>query len=221
MLNWPGFLKWSLSHHDQTEKTKIPKMSDEQKKWLEEVIKESSMDQNKELKSTLDKLVEITSQVEEKGSTKETQENLSILMENLRELLSNLDAGMNFTKMGGVIFLLDKSCVKELPISFRYELLSILMEIAQNNDFVQKMLLNHKFDRLVSLLLEDRSDIKMQYRVLGALKAILGGKNVVLKRMILESKTKDLGGDLSSMKVILDILKEKACLLYTSDAADE
>lgn len=209
MLNWPGFLKWSLSHQDKTEDTKIPKMTQEQQKWLEQVIKESSMDQNKELKATLDQMVEITSQIQ-KEEDKQKEENLSILMENLRELLSNLDAGINFTKMGGVIFLLDKACVKKLPLSFRYECLSILMEIAQNNDFVQKMLLNHRFTRLVGLLMENPSDCKMQYRVVGALKAIIGGKNVVMKRMLLESQVFGVKAQIPCMQMIVHRLRTKA-----------
>ena len=209
MLNWPGFLKWSLSHQDKTEDTQIPKMTQEQQKWLEQVIKESSMDQNKELKATLDKLVEITSQIEKEGRDEDKEKNLSILMENLRELLSNLDAGTNFTKMGGVIFLLDKACVKALPLCFRYECLSILMEIAQNNDYVQKMLLNHNFTRLVGLLMENPSDSKMLYRVIGAIKAIIGGKNVVMKRMLLESKVFGVKAEIACLQILVHRLRTK------------
>jgi hypothetical protein len=206
MLNWPGFLKWSLSHHDNTGDTNIPKMTPEQQKWLEEVVKESSLDQNKQMKATLDQLVEKSAEIEEKGFDKETENVLMELTESLRELLSHLDAGMNFTKMGGVIFLLDKACVTQLPKSFRYQMLSLLMEIAQNNDFVQKMLLNNNFPRIVSLILEDQDDIKMQYRVIGALRAILGGKNVVLKRIFLESEVSTLKGLTPSLEVILNLL---------------
>jgi hypothetical protein len=210
MLNWPGFLKWSLSHHDETKQTEIPKLSNDQKAWLEEVIKESSLDHNKQLKSTLDKLVEITAKIQENGITEEINENLMVQMENLRELLANLDAGMNFTKMGGVHFLLDKACVRQLPVNFRYEMLSVLMEVAQNNDFVQKMLINNKFTRLIALLFENEDDLKMQYRVIGALKAIIGGKNIVLKRLFMQSKVQSLGIETPSTHRILELLQTKA-----------
>ena len=167
---------------------------------MEEVIKESSLDHNKQLKETLDELVKQTEAIEKEGPTKERENTLMTRMEDLRELLSNLDAGMNFTKMGGVHFLLDKACVTSLPKSFRYEMLSVFMEIAQNNDFVQKMLITNRFDRLIPILLEDAKDSKMDYRVFGALKAILGGKNVALKRLFLESKVKTLEGSVSSIE---------------------
>jgi hypothetical protein len=158
------------------------------------------------MKAILDKLVEESAKIEEKGYNKETENNLMDIMEDLRELLSHLDAGLNFTKMGGVLFLLDKACVKELPKSFRYQMLSILMEIAQNNDFVQKMLINNNFTKIVPLLVEDENDTKMHYRVIGALRGILGGKNIVLKRIFLESSISTLEGKISCVSVVMNLL---------------
>jgi hypothetical protein len=45
MVDWKGFLKWSLTYKDGTTETKIPPLSKEQFSFLEEAIKSYTFDE--------------------------------------------------------------------------------------------------------------------------------------------------------------------------------
>ena len=185
MINWPGFLNWSTKHHDRTKKTDIPRLTTEQKEWLEFVVEETTLDENREIKRILDKMIEDTADsMLYSQKVEETIEH----MERLRELLSSPDCAMNFAKMGGFVFFIDASTSQSTPKPIREMMLSLVMEFSQNNDYVQNSMANYRFERLMVNLFDEKADQKTVYRVLGALKGILIGKNIHLKRSFLESE---------------------------------
>ena len=185
MINWPGFLNWSTKHHDRTKKTDIPRLTTEQKQWLEFVVEETTLDENREIKRILDKMIEDTA--DRTLYSKKVEETMEY-MERLRELLSSPDCAMNFAKMGGFVFFIDASTSQSTPKPIREMMLSLVMEFSQNNDYVQNSMANYRFERLMVNLFDEKADQKTVYRVLGALKGILIGKNIHLKRSFLESE---------------------------------
>lgn len=263
MINWTGFLNWSTKHHDGTSKTSIPKLTEEQRSWLEYVIKESTLDENKETKKILDSLIQDSinrkkfsknknlTQLEAEAEKHvfadeiETKKNIfskegkgekslaseidsldinidsirkngdrmgvdynqnnnknkpmltlipefdidSTLdrIEALRNLLVSPDLAMNFAKMGGFVFFIDSATDPDTPLKVREAMLSVVMEFSQNNDFVQNSLANYKFERVLLNLFDPEATEKTLYRVLGALKGILVGPNIHLKRSFLDS----------------------------------
>ena len=50
---WPGLLKWSLQHVDGTAPSEFSAMSEEDRKWLEQVMREGVRDENKRLKEIM------------------------------------------------------------------------------------------------------------------------------------------------------------------------
>lgn len=53
MVDWKGFLKWSLTYNDGTKETEIPKLTSEQSQFLEEAMKSFSFDEVKRMKEIL------------------------------------------------------------------------------------------------------------------------------------------------------------------------
>lgn len=181
MVDWPGFMKWSMNFHDNTNETEISKLSQEQSKFLEEAIKSFTFDEVKRMQDITKKLKnEIT------DKTKITQ-NIDLL-EELLELLASLDNAKNFCKIGGVFQILEFSLDSKLEPVLRELSLSILVDCSQNNSFVQGHLRNIQFWRLLDVFFEKDLSWKMKLRVVGAIGAMVKGNNIVNKRDFLDRK---------------------------------
>lgn len=49
MVDWKGFLKWSLNYTDGTKETQIPMMNDEQREFLQQAIETYTFDEVKRM----------------------------------------------------------------------------------------------------------------------------------------------------------------------------
>lgn len=95
MVDWNGLFKWSLQYNDNTEESKFKKMSDEDRKWLEEALKAYTFDD-------ADRIQSIAQTFEEKyEEIKETE--LISLLEELEEIFEthHINA-VNFHLAGGL-----------------------------------------------------------------------------------------------------------------------
>ena len=158
-MAWLGLLKWSLNYVDGTKPVgegdnSPPPMSDEDRAFLEKVMKEGIIDENERMKFILEeatKAIEFynSEEAEDGEATAKTTENLEELLQELRDIVEQIDYAKAFCSLKGLPFLLgcimagskqDKSNIK-IPLSIRTQCAAILSTLAQNNPSVQKELL--------------------------------------------------------------------------------
>uniref|UniRef100_A0A7S2IJG9 Nucleotide exchange factor Fes1 domain-containing protein n=1 Tax=Helicotheca tamesis TaxID=374047 RepID=A0A7S2IJG9_9STRA len=161
---WMGLLKWSLAHQDGTRPSSESKpMSDEDIKFLEAVMKDGIIDEGDRMKTILSDLTESLeamrdNAIGETGSNAEEQkrkelseEEISDLLLELRDIVEQIDYARAFTAMGGLPFLI--GCASErniVPRSIRSACLGILATLCQNNPPVQQSLIEMGHIRSIS-----------------------------------------------------------------------
>lgn len=147
---WLGLLKWSLAHTDGTKPSDetVNPMSEEDKAFLEAVMKDGIIDENERMKTILKQLTEALEAIKAKSEGKDVQVSLSdeeideLLLE-LRDIVENIDWARAFAAMKGLPFLL--GCAQQrdvVPRSIRISCLGIIATMCQNNPPVQMELLN-------------------------------------------------------------------------------
>ena len=156
---WLGLLKWSLAYTDGTRpSSETMQMSEEDKKFLEMVMKEGIIDEGERMKTILNDLTRSldrmvrgaaaagstnSSEEEEKTDTPElTEDDMVGLLEELRDIVEQIDYAKAFAALGGVPFLV--GCASErgvVPKSVRSSCIAVLATLAQNNPHVQDIVL--------------------------------------------------------------------------------
>ena len=147
---WLGLLKWSLEYVDGTsDSSDISPMSEEDKKFLETVMREGIVDEGKRMKSILDDLAKAMEYYQSKSLGTSKQENppiseaaLEDLLQELRDIVEQIDYARAFCSLKGIEFLI--GCVTQgtaVPESIQTMCMGILATLCQNNPPVQKELL--------------------------------------------------------------------------------
>ena len=54
MVDWNGLFKWSLKYQDGTQASDFKKMSDDDRKWLEDALKQYTFSDTDRLKEVID-----------------------------------------------------------------------------------------------------------------------------------------------------------------------
>ena len=170
--SWLGLLKWSLSYSDGTvDRKDVQPLSEEDRLFLEKVMKEGIMDENERMKFILGeatKAMEYYQRLQAHNPQDEienendkdndnnnvdhhhhstqptviTEDNLQDLLQELRDIVEQIDYARAFCSLQGLPFLL--GCIGErqaVPETIRSACLGILATLAQNNPPVQKQLL--------------------------------------------------------------------------------
>lgn len=120
---WLGLLKWSLNYMDGTvpseESEQYRSMSEEDKKFLESVMKDGIVDEGDRMKTILKELISYLDSLgngyhqnlEEEETTTQpkqnnTQEDVEELLLELQDIVEQIDFAKSFASMGGLSFLL-------------------------------------------------------------------------------------------------------------------
>jgi len=161
---WLGLLKWSLSYVDGTAPTSgVTQMSDEDRAFLEKVMKEGIIDEGDRMKEILEQVTAVFTKWKEgkdggiphdgDGNDNEDVQRVDDLLEEVRDIVEQIDYARAFCSMKGLAFLLGSvqlqsgsdeqstSSLQQLPESTRCLLLGILATLASNNPPVQDELL--------------------------------------------------------------------------------
>jgi hsp70-interacting protein len=195
---WLGLLKWSLSYSDGTTDAAVQPMSDEDREFLERVMKEGIVDENERMKTILKQVTSImdkwkngsateSEQHEEEGESAATdEEKMTTLLEELRDIVEQIDYARAFCALKGLPFLL--GCVQErqlVPRSTRVQCLGVLATLAQHNPPVQQQLLDMGALKTLSDLyfVEDQSPVddasgEVRARIIQAVSATVRGFDV-------------------------------------------
>ncbi|OEU15661.1 hypothetical protein FRACYDRAFT_187753 [Fragilariopsis cylindrus CCMP1102] len=159
---WLGLLKWTLAHSDGTKPSDPAKMmSDEDRAFLEMVMKEGIIDENERMKIILEefsKAMEYYKNAESSSQPIPNDEALEELLQELRDIVEQVDYARAFVSLKGCSFLLGAISAMSsassslssssapapapiIPEPIRNICLGILSTLAQNNPPVQKELL--------------------------------------------------------------------------------
>jgi hsp70-interacting protein len=93
--NWLGLLQWSLAHSDGTRPTsEVQKMGDEDKKWLEAVMKDSVKDEPARMNQIM---TEIVAMLDSKSCC-ENEERIEIMLDELRDITEQIDMAQIFVR---------------------------------------------------------------------------------------------------------------------------
>jgi len=168
---WLGLLKWSLNYVDGTvpssESKNFKAMSEEDKKFLEEVMRNGIVDEGDRMTVILNSLVSYldsclnvskdndSNENDPDGKTSEkvpSLEEVEEMMMELQDIVEQIDFAKSFASMGGLQFLIgcasasassapSTSSSSLVPGSIRAACLGILATLCQNNPAVQMMML--------------------------------------------------------------------------------
>jgi len=165
---WLGLLKWSLSYTDGNERSEsnsdATPLSDEDRKFLENVMKDGIIDEGTRMREILSKLTQYLDSVslsEEANSIEkiDNDEVIDLLWE-LRDIVGLIDYSNAFVAIGGLPFLV--GCAHEVTLvdsNIRGLCLVLLATLAQNNPSVQNILLQQKhIEGLIDLYFDEQND---------------------------------------------------------------
>lgn len=188
---WLGLLKWSLQYSDGTRPDEssenMTPMSEEDKAFLEAVMREGIIDENVRMKTILTDVTEKLSKWKQEPYTQAEEEEVEEFLQELRDIVEQIDYARAFAALKGLDFLL--GCVGErerVPRSTRLMCLGLLATLAQNNPPVQKDLLELGAIRTLSDLFfvedehasETDADGQLRARILQAISAIVRSNEV-------------------------------------------
>lgn len=197
MIPWPGLLKWSLKYQDGTRPTEIPKLTEEQRLWLEEALKAASVD-------VVKVMGDVAAEFEKTWAVADEIEANLDRLNRLEDLLSSLDMNNNFCKIGAAQSLFEIALRPDLPEELRPHLLSLLRSISANSWFVQDFFSRLGFERLIPLVRNSSDAVKL--RGLSALSALICAENLTNKRIFVQNEGIELLIDILSNETNPDIL---------------
>jgi len=232
---WLGLLKWTLAHSDGTKPSgdNPASMSDEDRAFLEKVMKEGIVDENERMKFILEefskameyyknqaeRLTKIDEDQNDKVPNDET-EALEGLLQELRDIVEQVDYARAFVSLKGCRFLIgaisatslssssSSSSIPIIPEPIRNMCLGILSTLAQNNSPVQKELLEIGALKTLSdmfLLDSTTTSLSTKTKIMQAISAIV--RNCDLTEAVFEQLPQApvlMVQGLSSDPVVLD-----------------
>jgi hypothetical protein len=167
--NWLGLLKWSLSYADGTTPSQFSAMSEEDKKWLENVMKEGVRDDPQRMNEVMTKLKD---GMDNNGSFEDTEGDL----EDLRDIVEQVDMAQVFAKFGGCDLLLRFIETTQVVDSVKALAAAIMATVAQNNLIVQEQFLRKGFlDKLIKAFLHFPASELLSTKLFFALSSAVRG----------------------------------------------
>lgn len=148
--NWLGLLKWSLSYSDGTSPTNFHPMSNENKVWLENVMKELIKDEGQRLCEILKEFQQLI----DHGLSSNDGDHIIELLEETQTMIDQIDMANIFVKFGGIKVL--KTIILSTEFNEQFKCLPCILigELSQNNPIVQEqMYVNGMIDDLCVLAL--------------------------------------------------------------------
>lgn len=150
-------------------------MSDEDRAFLEAVMKDGIIDENQRMKVILKEVTEQMEVWRTEPPVQEQEDHIEGLLQELRDIVEQIDYARAFAAMKGLNFLLGGVQESQLPRSTRIACLGVLATMAQHNPSVQKQLLEIGSLRVLSDLFfreeNDDRDGQLRGRIMQAISA--------------------------------------------------
>lgn len=133
--NWLGLLKWTIANaSDGTVPSTATAMTEEDKKFLEQVMKECVKDEPARMNEIMLSLVQFL----EAGSVRDRTDEILGFLEELRDIVEQIDMAQIFVKFGGLECLFRLLEIPELDSGIISSTSSVLGALSQNNIKVQE-----------------------------------------------------------------------------------
>mmetsp|Transcript_5122 Transcript_5122/g.5258 ORF Transcript_5122/g.5258 Transcript_5122/m.5258 type:complete len:383 (-) Transcript_5122:1642-2790(-) len=134
--NWLGLLQWSLANTDGTSPSPtLGPMAEEDKKWLEAVMKANVKDEPARMTEIMNDIVQML----ESNLCCENEERIEMILEELRDITEQIDMAQIFVKFGGLTCLIGLlQCKEELSEDVRCLAVGVMGTLSQNNFVVQE-----------------------------------------------------------------------------------
>lgn len=140
---WLGLLKWSLAHSDGTAPSPATAMSDEDKSFLERVLREHTRNEPERMKEIILELVTfVDAATASAAASTPNEEHIENLLDELRDITEQIDMAQVFCKFGGLQCILGILENGGIGIECRSMAASVLATLAQNNMVVQDAFYN-------------------------------------------------------------------------------
>ena len=174
--DWLGLLKWSLQYSDgTTDPSHVTPMSEEDKAFLEQVMKECVKDEPTRMQEIIKRFTEILDAKEEEIADEE----LGFLLDELRDMIEQIDMSKVFTKFGGLTSVLMLLASNRCGHENREMAASVIGAIAQNNievqDDIYKMKSMHKLIEIFTDLTTDNYPMSIRAQCIYALSCVIRG----------------------------------------------
>jgi hypothetical protein len=152
-----GLLKWSLAQQsDGTVPSEHTAMTEEDKRWLEQVMREAIKDEPKRMNEIMGEFVKLL----EAGPTMSDSENIEDLLDELQQMVEQVDMAQVFAKFGGFQCLLGLVECVTISAQARAMAASTLGALSQNNISVQEIAYNAGIlDKLAAVFLQTESPL--------------------------------------------------------------
>lgn len=168
--NWLGLLKWSLAHTDGTAPTDVKAMSEEDKKFLERVMKEGIKDEPARMREIMQHIMSML----DLSSCASQEEHIEEILEELRDMTEQIDMATLFTKFGGVQCLIGIiESPESLGVDVRSLAAGVIGTLAQNNLEVQDTIYNNGTVDKLSLLCLSVDSVQLSAKLLYAISCIV------------------------------------------------
>lgn len=169
-LEWKGLLKWSLQYHDGTSSTEEAPMSDEKKKFLENVMASLVVDESKRIVEIIDTLLDGVG-----GALEQDSDQVEEIFDELEDIVCQLDYANFFVKLNGLFAI--SELLKSESSLMRERALSIVSTVAQNNPEAQAGVHNFQGKAFFIGLIQHFKDVEEDGRAkaacLSALSAVI------------------------------------------------
>lgn len=148
--NWLGLLKWTLAHSDGTQTSTATEMSEDDKAFLEKVMREAVKDEPARMKEIMTSFMKMI----DEDSCLDNKEQIEDDLDELRDMVDQVDMAQVFVKFGGLECLMRLLEMENLAVGLRSTSASVIATLSQNNLAAQDIMFgNGTMDRLSKLYL--------------------------------------------------------------------
>jgi hsp70-interacting protein len=138
--NWLGLLRWTIAHTDGTHDSQFNEMKEEDKLWLERVMKEVVRDDPQRMNEVMLALKDVLSRLEDGARLSEDEfETMETDLEDLRDIVEQVDMAQVFAKFHGAAILIQVANTLAFPAEVRALSLGVIATVAQNNMITQDL----------------------------------------------------------------------------------
>jgi hypothetical protein len=134
--NWLGLLQWSLAYSDGTSASTGRTLNEEDKLWLERVMKEAVTDEP----ARLNEIMLSLGAVLDRTPNESDEEMIENSLEEIKSIVDQIDMAQVFSKFGGSKFLLRIISNNVISEELKSIAASVVGTMAQNNIVVQDIL---------------------------------------------------------------------------------
>jgi hsp70-interacting protein len=160
--NWFGLLKWSLAVSDGTSPSLARPMSDEDRMFLERVMKECVKDEPARISEIIESLIKMI----EDNRVSASLTIISGYLDELDDIIDQIDMAQIFVKFGGLECLLKILEMNDFDSECKSHISSVIGALCQNNIIVQDEIFNKSIlNRLVRVFLSSDNYPKLQTKV--------------------------------------------------------